>query len=393
MPPPRAPAPDRPPARGAARAVGFGLSALLGLGAAPVAALAVALGLGVGLLREGPGPLIAGLTALGLLGPPALAAPLGGAAGRGPRFFAALGLWSALIVYAFPLYFPLERAGALSAGGAVLARALGVALPPALPDTLDARLPGISGRLPAPVALPAPAPPARTGPVVSEDGELVVLPYEGSASSLRVPVELEGRGGRHLEVVLLFDTGASFTSVDRRTLDALGVRVPDDAPTIEVRTANGPRQTPLVLIERLWIGGFEVEGVTVGLCDACAHEDEVGLLGLNVSGRFLVTVDQQAREIHLRPRPDAHQGADVRYWVHPAAAATRWPDGRVDVEVSLRNDAPRVVRDAVVRVGCGEDYEVAFARVAPGETAVERAQLPRGASCDSYTVAFDRGRW
>ena len=223
--------------------------------------------------------------------------------------------------------------------------------------------------------------------------DIVVLPYEGRGSSLKVPVDLEGEDGEVLEVMMLFDTGASFTSVDRATLDELGVEVPRDAPEVVVRTANGERSTELVLLERVWLGGMAIDGVTVGICESCAHDDEVGLLGLNVSGRFLVTVDQEAREIQLQPRKSDDRTADIRYWVEPSARATRWDDGRIEVEATLVNNAPRTVRDAVVRIDCGEPFTARFPPVAAGDEEVVRVGLPDGTDCAGYTIALESARW
>jgi hypothetical protein len=119
----------------------------------------------------------------------------------------------------------------------------------------------------------------------------------------------------------------------------------------------------------------------------------VGLLGLNVSGRFLVTVDQQSRELRLRPRARPDRTADVKYWVHPSARATAWPDGRVDVEVTLENNSPRTVRNAVVRIGCDEGYEVPLPDVKSGQAAQSDVALAQGADCEGYTVQLQSASW
>lgn len=370
--------------------------------ALPIVALAVGAFLGIGWERGGADSVV-GVMALAWVLLPPLGATL---SWPGGRRLAMLGLslaaWSTVLLTVFPLYFPGERAESIDAGTAAMVRALGVSLPP-LGTWLDPRFPAVEGRPPAPDAVPARAPEASPPPlaVVSAPPPVqsaaptpdeVILPYEGSGASLVVPVGLE-HDGDELDVSMLFDTGASFTSVDSATLRALGIRVPRDAPEVVVRTANGERATKLVLLDTLWLGGFGVDGVTVGLCDACAHDDQVGLLGLNVSGRFLVTVDQQTRELRLRPRENPDRTPDVRYWVHPAARATAWPDGRVDVEVTLRNDAPRTVRNAVVRIGCDDGYDVQLPDVEAGGTAESRVSLPGGAECEGYTVELLSAGW
>ena len=296
---------------------------------------------------------------------------------------------------------PGERAAAIDLGAEQSLALLGVSLP-FTGEGVDPFLPGLPGRPPAPEATPAvDVPPVRLS---VQDGasesmvspppraDEIILPYEGSGTSLVVPVGLE-HDGAEVDVSMIFDTGASFTSVDSETLRALGVRVPADAPEVMVRTANGERITRLVLIDTVWLGGLAVEGVTVGLCDACAHEEEVGLLGLNVSGRFLVTVDQQTRELRLRPRDHTDRTADVRYWVEPAARATAWPDGRIDVEVTLANHSPRMVRGAVVRIGCDDGYDVKMPDIPPGETGESRVNLRTGAECEGYTVELRSAGW
>ena len=247
-------------------------------------------------------------------------------------------MWSALLLLMFPVYFPGERDDALAAGGAVLGAVVGTEPAPELARTVDERLPALAGRLPAPPVDPAPSPavspPAPPPPMVTGESDSVVLPYEGSGSSLSVPVVLEGRRGQDVEVSMIFDTGATLTTLDRSTLRLLGVDVPSDAPRISFQTANGERTSALVMLDRMWLGGLPVDGITVGVCEPCSNDDDV-TLGLNVSRRFLVTVDQARQELVLQPRGEpSRAGGDVRYWVEVGSTATRWPDGRMEVGVS-----------------------------------------------------------
>jgi len=369
--------------------------------AAPFFAVAFAALSGVGLLRGASAWTASGVAALVLLTPPL--GPVSVAPGRRVSLYGLmLGCWSLAAVVAVPLYFPGERAAALDRGLTVSLDLVDQTVPEGLAEAVDTWLPGVDGLRPqleetVPNASPvvpvvAPVVADKPPPSAPPTGEEVILPYDGSGTSLVVPVAFE-HDEKDVEVAMIFDTGATFTSVDTDTLRALGVRLPGDAPEVEVRTANGLRAMRLVLIDRVWLGGFAVEGVTVGVCDACAHGDEVGLLGLNVSGRFLVTVDQQSRELRLRPRERPDRTTDVKYWVHPAARATAWPDGRVDVEVTLDNNSDRVVRDAVVRIGCDGGYEVPIPHVEPGETGRSEVALAIGADCEGYTVELLSASW
>jgi hypothetical protein len=194
---------------------------------------------------------------------------------------------------------------------------------------------------------------------------------------------------------MVFDTGATFTTLDRATLGRLGVSVPADAPTLRFQTAGGERESPLVLLPRIWVGGFAVEGVTVGVCEDCANDDSVGLLGLNVSRRFLVTVDQARQELILEPRTEVTDStSDIQPWVSLEATATRFPDGRVEVAVDLANEGPRDLLGAEVLVACDQSWTVRMGPVPAGEGAAATVSLGLGATCaDGYTVSLSRAAW
>lgn len=355
--------------------------------------------LGIGLVREGPPILVSVVAGAVVLLPAAGAvAPLRERRGRALPLVA--GLWSVVLVVLFPVYFPGERDDAFAAGSAVLGAVVGVQPEPAASGRLDGWLPGLEGRAAAPpvVSPETPSAPPPSPPPTSAAGgagtDAVVLPYEGSGATLSVPVVLEGQGNRDAEVSMIFDTGATLTTLDRATLRRLGIEVPADAPRISFQTANGERTSALVMLERVWLGGLPVEDVTVGVCEPCANDGDAGLLGLNVSRRFLVTVDQARQELVLQPRGGVSEaGGDVRYWVELASRATRWPDGRMEVEVSVQNLAPRRIAWVDVEISCGGAFTTRVGPVARDEMASERVSLPLGTACDGYTVAVASAEW
>ena len=370
---------------------------MLWLLAIPVVLLAFIAGLGIGVVREGPALLVALVAGAGVLLPAAgLVAPLRDHRHASLPVVAAL--WSAALLVLFPVYFPGERDDALAAGGAVLGAAVGLEAAPELARRVDAALPASRGRAPAATveapSITLPALPPRPASARTGDPDSVVLPYEGSGATLSVPVALQGRQGQEVEVSMIFDTGATLTTLDRSTLRLLGVDVPDDAPRISFQTANGERTSALVMVERLWLGGLPVDGVTIGVCEPCANDTDVGLLGLNVSRRFLVTVDQARQELILEPRGGAADAAgDVRYWVEVESRATRWPDGRMEVDVTVENRSPRPIGNVDVEIACGEPFVARVSDVAVDGTASTRISLPPGTSCDGYTVAVTGGAW
>lgn len=352
--------------------------------------LALSLYLGAGVLRGAtPGALsvFSGL----LVVVPTLALA-GGLRRAGPAAIAASALWPVGLVLGFPVFFPGERAMALHTGLSAVMMPLGGSPPLDWSKRLDDRLPSFGG---------AHAPPTAAQPLVLSaaptsllGADQVALPFEGEGRTLSIPVTVEGPGGRDEDVWMLFDTGATLTTLDTATLKKIGVRVPADAPEVTVHTAAGERSTRLALVDRVWVGGLAVEGVTVSVCDECGGDSTVGLLGLNVSGRFLATVDHQRSELVLEPQGGAENRAlDIGHWLDLGATATRWPDGRVDVEVRAKNRANRPVALASVAIACDKTWLATLTDLAAGEADTVVVSLPVGSTCEGYTVRLERAIW
>ena len=363
------------------------LAALAGM--LPLAVAAAAL-VGLGLLRTAHPGIVASATAL-LLGLPMVG--VAAMAGRGPgATVVALWVWPPLLLIGLPSYFPGQVPDAITTGFAVFGAPAGVNGSATLGlfgktvATAVETLP--QGRPPPPLA--EPPEPECPPPSVVTNGDQVALPYEGQGHSLTIPVQFGDT-----ELPMLFDTGASLTTLSRKALRSLGVAIPSDAPEVTLRTANGPRTARLVLIPQVWIGGFGVPGVTVGVCDECADGTTRGLLGLNVSGQFLVTLDTARKEVVLQQRPGgADRLVDIGPWIDVEAKAAIYPDERVEVTVTGTNRAARTITTATVGVTCGEEtFVVTLTDIAGGATRSESASLPRGTVCDAYHVTLDGALW
>ena len=288
-----------------------------------VAATAMLLWVGTGMLRQGP-PVLVAIAAVALVMLPARAIARSGKKDGRTSVVAtgtAMLFWSLATLICFPMYFPGERASALSTGISAIEPWTKGYIEVAWAQQIDDWLPSVDGRVVPPeaeneaLAKPPPVqatdqPPARPDPpeitAVDDENDQVVLPTEGRRGSLRIPVTVEGPR-REAEITMIFDTGATLTTLDKATLRRIGIRVPKDAPKMSVHTAAGPRETQVVLVDKVWVGGFEVEGVSIAVCDACVSDEAVGLLGLNVSERFLVTVDGAREELVLAPRAGARR--------------------------------------------------------------------------------------
>jgi predicted aspartyl protease len=364
---------------------------LLLLGFVPVGAC-LATWVGLGVMRGLPGPEIVGL-AVAITG-----VPIAGIWALGGQQLSGLALgmwaWPALLLFAVPGYFPGELDDAMSTGLAVFASPAGTTAARASADKLADKVAQLTSAAAGLNGVPPPLEAQRAErecpPAMVLGDDQVALPYEGQGHSMIIPVQFG-----ESELPMLFDTGASFTTLDARTLKALGLRVAPDAPVVTLHTANGDRTARLVVALTVWVGGLPVEGVTIALCEECADDRVRGLLGLNVSGQFLVTIDTAGQQVLFQPRtgkPD--RVADVQPWLDTRATVTLYTDGRAESEASATNRSNRRVEDAVVGVHCGKEHRtIELGPIGAGETVSAKARLPRDAACETYSVTLDHARW
>jgi len=180
---------------------------------------------------------------------------------------------------------------------------------------------GIADQIDPPDDLPAVKPPPPA-PVRAVEAAEITVPFSASGNAILMNIELKGPAGR-VTLPYLFDTGASFTTVNTKTAEKLGLAVPDNAPTLQFNTASGPRESRMVYLPGLRLGDTVLEGLLVSVCDGCVNERTEGLLGLNVMREFFVQMDYQAERMHLIPRQ--HEG-------RPNRAYDIGPTLKIDVE-------------------------------------------------------------
>ncbi len=104
------------------------------------------------------------------------------------------------------------------------------------------------------------------------------------------------------EVLLLLDTGASYTAVDRRTFRQLGV--PSRwVRSVLLHTPNGNVPAPLVRVDRFGVvGGPEFRDVEIALMSLGNLPESQGLLGMNYLRRFDFYIDQDDAVLYLGQR-------------------------------------------------------------------------------------------
>lgn len=136
--------------------------------------------------------------------------------------------------------------------------------------------------------------------------QAISVPFIEEGTAILLDVTLEGPKAE-LELTYLFDTGASFTTLSTDTAAALGVAIPDDAPTLKFNTASGSRDSKMVYLDALRLGSVRIPGLLVSVCDACVNERTGGLLGLNVMREFYAQMDYKNRRMTLLPRVQEHR--------------------------------------------------------------------------------------
>ena len=316
-------------------------------------------------------------------------------------FAVAFWVWPVLLFSGIPLFFPGERSGAMVSGAAWLASVGGEDLERAAAQSVQRLADSLGEGSQLAVAPPEEAEPLQAflRPLFEEEDrgmeEKVYLPYEGSDRERKVSVILEGPNGQTEEVWMLFDTGATMTTVHPEVLERLGVPNTPSNPVMRFQTANGERRDAVALLETVWMAGLGVEGVSVASCVSCATEGSVGLLGLNVSGQFQVTLDPSRRVIVLVPNsatPDRQ--IDVSPWLELEGTFRSWGDGRMDLDVELENTAQRPIQDVQLAISCsGEEFSASMGAIEAGGVQRERVGLPRFSDCEDGRISLASARW
>ena len=380
------------------------LGVLLGITAVPIVLLCIGALTGIGLARNlASFPAVAAALALVVL--PILGlASLIRAGSRLAELGGAAWFWSLAVLLTIPFYFPGERTPAARAGLGLLVSPIGDAgreqvltFGNTLVDLLGAEPEPtrFAGELPGAAAEAArAADDARRVRELREAQGEVVIPYQGRGESMQVAAFFDGpRYGE--EFSMIFDTGATYTTLNHAALELLEIEVPRDAPIAVLRTANGEIEAPLVLVDAVWLGDAVVEWVTVAVCEPCASEGVAGLLGLNVSGQFQVALDHDHRQIELGALDRReNRKLDVVQWLTLKSRLLRWRDGRLEVEVTGENRADVRIRQFSAQIDCpGGRFEVVVEGLPGGETVSRKMALPRGTDCSEYTLDLREATW
>lgn len=152
----------------------------------------------------------------------------------------------------------------------------------------------------APASAPTPAAPTPRvdGGATELDAAGSPAPEEVAAAPFLCTVQLERRASGALlamvwinqrQLVLLVDTGATISVINRSAAEAVGV-----APVsgrLQAVTANGVTEMTMGWVDEIILGDRLLEGVRVAVCEECVSAVADGLLGVDLQSRFDVRVD------------------------------------------------------------------------------------------------------
>ena len=224
------------------------------------------------------------------------------------------------------------------------------------------------------------------------------LTFSRRGGRIVVPVQLAGPKGR-VQRSMLFDTGATLTTLNRGSLKAMGVTVSNDAPIVAVHTAGGVIRRRLVVVEEIAVGGSRVAGgLAVAVCDRCAPGDLAGLLGLNYARHFRVIIDHEHGQLTLEPK-DSLRGhiADIRPFVELSEAKSLRAGGHLVISVTVHNRSPRRLERLVVsakrRGGAGTQINGSLATIAPGQRTRMTLRGRAGPRIGAYELTLDEAYW
>ncbi|NCG21934.1 MAG: hypothetical protein GWP91_23195 [Rhodobacterales bacterium] len=351
--------------------------------ALPAAALVYAALLGLGMHRHAPAWAISMAATLWMFGPP-LAVAGANKRDRPKRMATSMVVWALVLWTTLPVFFPGERRDATATGLSLLGISdFARTVANGLPDEAIVSQPELTeAALATPVERPAPSP--------LSDAE-IALPYEGAGRRLAVPVVFQ-HGDNTLEVYMMLDTGATYTTLPSSIIKELGIT--HQGPVIRLHTANGERDAQMSLVDRVWLGDLAIDGVAIATCDPCASKDTVGLLGLNVAGGFNLNIDADRQEVIFTTRASRERHLDVKQFTDLDATFTRYPGGRVEVEVTLENMSPRDVIAATAAIHCGDStWNIPIDGVPAGTVGHSSRRLPEHDKCDHYEIALNSATW
>lgn len=244
---------------------------------------------------------------------------------------------------------------------------------------------------------PTPAPPTNPRGRATGRATRVRFVRRGGA----IHLEAKGRARRAAALGMLLDTGASLSTLSRSAAKSLGIELPRAPVETELDTAGGRLSFPLVILPHLSVGRASLAHVTVAICDPCTVPGLHGLLGLNFTEHFLLSIDPRRRRLTLRRLPGPENRIhDIEPFLALSGVHGEEVDGRFVLEGQVRNRSPLRVRklrlEALLMSSKGRilrRHATVIPRLAPQKTRSFSIQGEGHPDAVRYRIELISGRW
>ncbi len=91
----------------------------------------------------------------------------------------------------------------------------------------------------------------------------------------------------------ILDTGASYTVISEHVAKELKIDLDKKHPKIQLQTANGVIEVPLVTLDSIEVSGLRVDDLSAVVHDFSKDTNIAGLLGLNFLSKFRMDLDTE----------------------------------------------------------------------------------------------------
>lgn len=127
---------------------------------------------------------------------------------------------------------------------------------------------------------------------------MVTIPLNLEHTAIFIYVIFSGNADKKT-LKMIFDTGATITSIPTQTAIAIGCDPVKSSRRTEILTASGTEYVPIVTIPRIKLMGFTLENVDAICHDLPPRSGGSGLLGLNVLKNFDIRLSFLKKSLEL----------------------------------------------------------------------------------------------
>lgn len=182
------------------------------------------------------------------------------------------------------------------------------------------------------------------------------LPFFRERGTLFVEARVHGQ-----PYLFVLDTGASGTTLTTAAARALRIEPGPDSPALMVRTASGVMQSRVGIMDRFQLGPQTLRRVSFSICDPCGAiqyrgRPVAGLLGMNVLGRYRLSLDDSRGILELVPNSGfSNQWSDIERWLSVRYAGHRYSSAarrEMTVRLFLHNGSPYPITNVEVEMTC-----------------------------------------